>query len=62
MTEIIDRNYTDDQIQRAKVLFDILVFKTRYKNGSHYYMTGWGDKTLEGLLNTILAVMYGNVK
>jgi len=59
MTDLIDKDYTDDQIERAKQLFDTFVFKTRYRNGRNFYITRWGDKTEAGLINTILNIMFG---
>jgi len=58
MTDIIDKNYTNKQIERATNLFNTLVFKTRYRGKDNFYMTGRGDKTKEGLINTILDIMY----
>ena len=55
---MIDGHYTKDQIKKAKRLLRAFAFKMRYKNGSHYYITGLGDKTKEGMINTILEIMY----
>jgi len=58
MTETIDGNYTEDQIRRAKSLFDILELRiSKIKKGK--YITLWGYKTKEGVINTILNIMFG---
>jgi hypothetical protein len=59
MTDLIDKEYTDDQIKRAKELEEVLHVEKGYVNGAWKFETTWGLKTYEGLINTILNIMYG---
>lgn len=60
MSEMIDKGYTDDQIRRTKDLFDMLPLERKYINGAWVFFTRWGKKVEEGVINSILSIMYGS--